>query len=246
MAGALDDLVVLEAGEGWPIANLGRILGELGAEVIKLEVPSGDSLRQVHPFHTDGVSNAFHLASAGKKSIAIDLSKKSDRALIERLTKVADIVIVGDPNEVSDVLEKAKRQPHTINCHLTPFGLHPLDGSHASSDGVMQAVSGIMATTGFPDGPAYRAGCNLADSVAALYAAIGVLAALHDRDITGSGQNLDISICDCLMTYLLLWLPSYFVDGKASSRKGNRHLSSVPWNTYPASDGTIMICTSTD
>ena len=246
MERSLDDLIVIEAGEGWPIALCGRLLAELGATVIKLEPPEGDAMRHGHPLHTDGVSHCFHLAAAGKRSLAIDPGSDSDRALVRRLAGTVDIVLAGHPGELPAGLEPAFSRDDAIVCYLTPFGREPPCPWRAGIDSVMQGVSGIMATTGFPDDEPYRAGSNMADSISALYAAVGILAALRHRDVTGLGQSLDIAVRDCVMTYLLLWLPRYFMTGQAPGRQGNRHLSSVPWNSYPAKDGWVMICTSTD
>ena len=246
MAGALDDLVVVESGPGWPIAMCGRLLAELGATVIKIEPPEGDPLRRDPPLHADGIGHRFHIAAAGKRSLAIDPGSASDRARVRRLAGVADIVLTGHPEDAPQELEGAADRDDAIVCRLTPLGLEPAPPWRAGIDGVMQGVAGIMATTGFADEEQRRAGSNLADGVAALYAAIGILAALHHRDVTGAGQSLDLAVRDCVMTYLLLWLPRYFMTGKAPERQGNRHLSSVPWNSYPTRDGWIMVCTSTD
>ena len=245
MEGALDDLIVVESGEGWPIALCGRLLAELGATVIKLEPPEGDAMRRARPLHADGIGHRFHIAAAGKRSLAIDPSE-SARTRVRRLAATADIILAGHPDDLPRDLEAASRRQDAIVCHLTPFGVEPAHPSRTGSDGVMQGVSGIMATTGFPDDEAGVAGSNLADGVSALYAAIGMLAAVHHRDVTGLGQSLDVSVRDCVMTFLLLWLPRYFMTGHAPGRQGNRHLSSVPWNSYPAKDGWIMLCTSTD
>ena len=245
MDGALDDLIVVESGEGWPIALCGRLLAELGATVIKLEPPGGDAMRRARPLHTDGISHRFHIAAAGKRSLAIDPSE-SAHARVRRLAATADVLLAGHPDDLHEGLDAAGRREDAIVCHLTPVGVEPAHPWRTGSDGVMQGVSGIMATTGFPDDEPGVAGSNLADGISALYAAIGILAALHHRDVTGTGQSLDLSVRDCVMTYLLLWLPRYFMTGQAPGRQGNRHLSSVPWNSYPAKDGWIMLCTSTD
>ncbi len=246
MAGALDDLVVIEAGTGWPVALCGRLLAELGATVVKLEPPEGDAMRYDHPLHADGLSHRFHIAAAGKRSLAVDLESQDSCARLRRLAGVADIVLAEHPDDLLPGLESVGQRQDAIICHLTPFGVEPAFPWRAGIDSVMQGVSGIMATTGFPDDEPYGAGSNLADGISALYAAIGILAAVHHRDVTGIGQSLDLAVRDCVMTYLLLWLPRYFMSGKAPERQGNRHLSSVPWNSYRTRDGWVMICTSTD
>ena len=246
MAGALDDLVVIEAGTGWPVALCGRLLAELGATVVKLEPPEGDAMRYDHPLHADGLSHRFHIAAAGKRSLAVDLESPDSCARLRRLAGVADIVLAEHPDDLLPGLESVGQRQDAIICHLTPFGVEPAFPWRAGIDSVMQGVSGIMATTGFPDDEPYGAGSNLADGISAFYAAIGILAAVHHRDVTGIGQSLDLAVRDCVMTYLLLWLPSYFMSGKAPERQGNRHLSSVPWNSYRTRDGWVMICTSTD
>lgn len=240
MNGCLDDLVVIECGEGWPIALCGRILAEYGATVIKVESRAGDPLRRLEPLHEDGIGHAFHLVGAGKHSLFVD------DPLTARLAREADVLLCGAPDDLPTALAAGIDRSDLLACHITPWGVGAGPDRRFSSDGVMQAAAGIMATTGHPDDPPRVSGAAVGDHLGALYAALAVLAALHARDRTGLGQRIDLANRDALLTFLLLWLPQYFMTGVAPTRKGNRHLSSVPWNTYPAADGTIMICTSTD
>ena len=119
-----------------------------------------------------------------------------------------DIVLAEHPDDLLPGLESVGQRQDAIICHLTPFGVEPAFPWRAGIDSVMQGVSGIMATTGFPDDEPYGAGSNLADGISAFYAAIGILAAVHHRDVTGIGQSLDLAVRDCVMTYLLLCFPA--------------------------------------
>ncbi|CAH1387510.1 CaiB/BaiF CoA transferase family protein [Candidatus Nitrotoga sp. M5] len=241
----IDDLTIVEAGGGWPIALAGRVLAELGATVIKLETPKGDSLRHVGPIHSDGQSYVWHSVSAGKRSIALDLDHESERNLARQLIDMADVVLTdGEQFELGGDAWRARED--LIYVTLTPFGTMPPTVWKHGCEGVIQAAAGIIATTGFPGDSPVRAGCGLADHVAAFYTVTAILAALLHRDHSGRGQQIDMASYDCLITLLLLWLPKYFMTGSAPSRQGNRHLSSVPWNNYRTLDSWIMICTSTD
>jgi crotonobetainyl-CoA:carnitine CoA-transferase CaiB-like acyl-CoA transferase len=245
MAQCLDDLLVIEAGSGWPIALAGRVLAELGATVVKIEPSAGDALRRAGPVHDDGTSHAWHSACAGKRSFAPNLQDGGDRETLQQLLATADIVLTDETS--FDLPATGWRDRHdVILAQLTPFGASPPTTWRRGCEGVMQAAAGIIATTGFPDGAAVRAGCGLSDHVGAFYATAAILAALLHRDHSGEGQQIDIASQDALVTLLLLWLPKFFLTGQAPKRQGNRHLSSVPWNAYATADGWVMLCTSTD
>lgn len=243
--GCLEGLVVLEAGRGWPIAIAGRLLAELGAEVVKIEPRAGDALRTAGPMHTDGLSHAWHTTCAGKYSVAFDFESDQDRVLAAGLAGVADVILT-DATTLDFLAPAVLSRADLVLAHLTLFGLQPAAKWRHGSEGVAQAAAGIMATTGFPQGRQVRAGCDLAGHVGAFFCVTAILAALLHRDHGGRGQKIDLAICDALATFLLLWLPPYFMTGRAPERQGNRHLSSVPWNAYRTADGWAMVCTSTD
>ncbi|MGE3992582.1 CaiB/BaiF CoA transferase family protein [Pseudorhodoplanes sp.] len=245
MKRALDDIFVIEVGSGWPISIAGRVLAELGATVVKIEEPAGDSLRRAGPLHSDGQSWIWHSVCAGKRSIVVDPDSSNGRQFLLDLAAAADVILSDGVSFGFSEVEGVNRED-LIFATLTPFGLSPRTDWKSGCDGVIQASAGIIATTGFPSGQMTRAGCGLADHVGAFYVVTAILAALLHRDYSGRGQTIDMSSCDCLMTLLLLWLPKYFMTGGAPTRQGNRHLSSVPWNAYRTADSWVMMCTSTD
>ncbi|MBI4191754.1 MAG: CoA transferase [Betaproteobacteria bacterium] len=251
-AGALDDLRVIELAEGWVGPLCGRLLAELGAQVIKVEPSEGDWLRSTWPEAPGGDGSAFHLTSTQKQSVVLNhRADSADGRHLRALLMSSDVMIV-DRNwfaknslagQIQQLLVDA---PQLIVCSLTPFGRVGALSSWVGSDLVVQAMSGIMATTGFPDDPPTRAGPTIADHAGALYGAASILAALHFRDRTGYGQDIDISMHDCLVNYMFQFLSSYFVTGLPSSRQGNRHLTCAPWNAYPCQDGWVVVSTVTD
>jgi crotonobetainyl-CoA:carnitine CoA-transferase CaiB-like acyl-CoA transferase len=245
MTGSLSDLVVVEAGTGWPISLAGRMFAELGATVVKLEPPEGDALRHAGPIHADGLSYAWHTTCAGKRSVVIDPQSDTDLRFLRDLVPASDIVLSdGVSFDVSP--PRSPSYGHLIFAYLTPFGMEPPTNWQSGCEGVLQAAAGIMSTTGLPGGPPVRTGAGLGDAVGAYYSVSAILAALLHRDSTGHGQTVDIAFNDCLITFLLLWLPKFFLTGEAPQRQGNRHLSSIPWNAYATVDGWVMLCTSTD
>ncbi|MBI2862322.1 MAG: CoA transferase, partial [Chloroflexi bacterium] len=250
MAKALDDLRVIEVANGWGGPLTGRLLADLGAEVIKIELPEGDPLRRQPPFK-NGVSYAFEMTSAGKKSVVLDLTTPSGSNSLHQLIEGADVLLCDSSVwELSEIWlrydELRKTNPGLIYCSLTPFGLTGPLSRKLASDTVVQAMSGVMATTGWPGGPATKAGPALAEHIGAVFATIGIAAALNHRDRTGRGQSVDIAMHDCLVTYLAIYLPQYFVTGEAPPREGNRHTMSAPWNSYPTKDGFVIICSAND
>jgi len=249
----LAGLRVLEFAQGWLGPLTGRLLSQLGADVVKVEDGTGDWLRGAWPTTATSRSAAFELTSAGKRSALIDHTRdeaagRRARALMER----ADVVIVDEAwlderhshaGAISDLLARA---PTTIVCSVSAFGRDGAWRDWAANDLIVQAVTGVMASTGFDGDPPTRAGPTVADHSTALYAAAAVLAALEDRRHTGRGQLVDIAAYDCLVSYLFLFLSHWFGTGRVPPRQGNRHLTCAPWNAFPCQDGWIQISTSTD
>lgn len=248
MAGALDDLRVLEIAEGWAGPLCGKLLAELGAEVLKIEPPRGDYLRRLGPF-TNGYSYAFELANAGKRSIGLDLAQEGDRKRLATLIAEADVVIQGRyPGPTLGDLGlgyESLRGSNTglIWCSITPFGLTgPLAG-WAGSELTVQAASGVMAATGYPGGPPLQVRLTVAEGTGALSAAIAILAALCYRDRTGIGQFIDMALYDTMTAFLGQFGAVYLGQKRVPPRDGNRHPVSYPWNSYRAKDGYVIICT---
>jgi len=245
---ALGGLRLLEITQGMSGSICGRLLSELGAEVIKIESPVGDSIRNLPPFKLDKISYAFESVSVNKKSVVLDLRKSEGKLILKRLIKGADIFIEDYPVGSMDNLEIGygvlkKVNLKLIYCSITPFGQNSPLRNKESSDIIVQAMSGVMATTGFLQDPPTKAGFPISEFISSIYAVIGILTALHYREESGKGQAIDISMVDCLLSYFTTYLPTLFMTGKVPPKRGNRHTTISPWNSYEAKDGWVFICT---
>lgn len=252
MTGALSGLRVVDFSRmlAGPICSL--ILAELGAEVIKVEMRgSGDAIRQNPPLTGGGDSHIFVLLNRGKKSVTLDTRLEEGRKIALELIAKSDIVV---ENYAAGVMERMgldyeeaiKVNPKIIYASVTGFGQTGPYSDKVSLDIVAQAMSGIMTMTGFPDSPPTRCGPAMGDESGALFASIGILAALQHRNATGQGQHIDISLQDCLwMQTSLEFLPWYVANNAAPMRVGNMNISTVPWNLYKTRDGyaTVSIVT---
>ena len=252
MSKALQDIRVLELAEGWSAAALcGRLLAELGAEVIKIEPPAGDFLRRRKPSAPDGESYDFQLIAANKKSVCIDPAIPEDRELLKTLVATTDVIIedslfAGEQGLATDFEASRHGNRALIHCGISPFGRSGPLSSYAGNELVMQAMSGMMATTGFAEDLPTRVGILCGEHVASIFAGISVLGALCHRHDGGTGQEIDISVHDCLLSYLGTFMPAFFTTGKNPERIGNLHPLVVPWNSYRAKDGWVIICTGND
>ncbi|HEY5059948.1 MAG TPA: CoA transferase [Gemmatimonadaceae bacterium] len=226
------------------------LLGDLGADVIKVERPgSGDETRAWGPpFDDEGRSAYFLSTNRNKLGIGADLDNGQDRAVIEHLLGEADIVV---DNFRPGVLEKKglsvddwiRRRPALIWCTITGFGAGT---DRPGYDFVAQAESGWMAITGEPDGDPMKAGVALADVLAGKDAAVAILAAIVRRDRTGAGARLTISLADSARAALVNVAQNTLVSGEDAKRWGNAHPNLVPYQLFRAADRPIVIAVGTD
>jgi crotonobetainyl-CoA:carnitine CoA-transferase CaiB-like acyl-CoA transferase len=249
--GALDHVRVLEMADGWSGAALcGRLLGELGAEVIKVEGRAGDPLRRRPPL-VGGTGGLFHMMAAGKASVRIDERDPDGPATLRTLARTADVVLDGHPagtleSRGLDVAELQRDRPQLIYCSVSTFGRTGPSASWAGADLLGQATSGLMASTGFEGDPPTAAGAPIADHVSGLMAATSVIAALVHRLTTRRGQSVDIAARDCLIPFHSSYLPRVFLEGEAPPRQGFRHPLIAPWDVFLARDGAVVVCAGTD
>jgi crotonobetainyl-CoA:carnitine CoA-transferase CaiB-like acyl-CoA transferase len=250
---ALDGVRVLELAEGWSGAALcGRLFGELGAEVVKAEPPEGDPLRAASPQASDRTGLAFHLVAATKRSLRLSGQPASDRRAIEQALDWADLLLAdaaGSKRLATLELPLAQlsdRWPQLVICAMTPFGLTGPLSNWAGGELVVEALSGAMVVTGFPDGPPQRAGVKLGAHATSVLGLLASLAALRVRDASGRGQLVDLAEYDALVNFLGSFFASYMVTGKNPRRQGNRHALAAPWNAYPTRDGWVIICAMSD
>ncbi|MGQ7793613.1 CaiB/BaiF CoA transferase family protein [Faunimonas sp. B44] len=231
-AKVLQDVVVVEAGSRGAVAVCGSLLAQLGATVIALETAK-DSPKARH--------RAPYMA--GKRSLRPDPSSPADRAMMERLFSGGDIVLVSSDLDPEWLRPVGGSAPGNVICDITAFGsTGPLTGRPLSELGV-QALSGIMDTTGFPDGPPVPITVPIVDVIAGTYAASAALAAHRVKRRQGIGQLIDIALFDGAFAALRSFLTSVLTSETANqSRLGNRHPTVAPWNLFPSSDGHVVIC----
>lgn len=227
------------------------ILSDLGAEIIKVELPgTGDDSRAFGPFR-NGQSLYFVNVNRGKQSVAIDLKSEAGRKLLVDLAKECDVLVEnyrpGTMEKLGlgwDVLKAAN--PRLIYAAVSGFGHTGPDSGRPAYDILVQAMGGVMSITGWPDSPPTRVGLSMGDITAAVYCAAGVNAALFQRQKTGKGQKVDVSMLDCQLSILENALVRYQVDGRSPSPLGTRHPTITPFQAFRASDGWFVIAVGND
>jgi crotonobetainyl-CoA:carnitine CoA-transferase CaiB-like acyl-CoA transferase len=227
------------------------MLADLGATVTKIEVPGrGDDSRHFGP-HIAGESSYFMLVNRGKRSIAVDLKSDEGRALLHRLIADADVLVENFRPGVTARLgidwESVRRiNPRLVYVSISGFG-HTGPLSHRPAyDHIVQAMGGIMAATGWADGPATRVGDAVGDVVAGMYGAWGALAALLQRAQTGVGQHVDVAMLDAMFSLQMVALSQVLAGAPAPARLGNAHPISAPMDAYACADGHIVIAVAND
>lgn len=229
-----------------------QILADLGADVVKVEPPSGDSSRAIPPHFVEGDSAYFHSINRNKRSVVLDLKTAEGRNLLRRLAAAADVVIENfRPGVLSrlglDYDELAERNPGVVWCSISGFGQDGPYRERPAYDMIVQALSGGMSLTGLPDGPPVRSGIPLGDLAAGMYAVIGTLAALNDRTRSGTGRKLDISMLDCQISMLSYQGVYHLLAGVTPGRQGRAHDSIPTYRAFTAGDGVdVMVTANTD
>jgi crotonobetainyl-CoA:carnitine CoA-transferase CaiB-like acyl-CoA transferase len=229
---------------------VGQTLGDLGADVVKVESPAGDDTRAWGPpFDSAGRATYHHAANRNKRSLALDLRADDDRALARRLCERADVVVANfRPGTLArfglDYDAVAAASPGVVYCEISGFG----EGAGRDLPGydpLVQALGGLMSVTGPPDVPS-KAGVALIDVIAGLYATTAVLAALHERDRSGRGQRVTIDLLHTTLAALANQATGWLGSGAVPRRLGNVHPSIEPFAPYRAADGELMICAGND
>lgn len=247
--GPLTDVTVLDL--TWvlsgPFASM--VLRDLGANVIKVERPPyGDVARTTGPY-LDDESGYFFSVNRGKRSICLDLKSDAGRDLFLRLVEKADVVMENFTPGTMDALGVGyetlrERNPRLVYAATSGFGQTGPDRDRPALDIIVQGMGGIMSITGEPGGNPVRPGISQGDITAGLYTAIGILSALHERDRSGEGQMVDISMLDCQIAILENAFMRYFATGEAPKPIGTRHPLTTPFQAFPTKDGWIVIAIS--
>ena len=227
------------------------ILGDLGADVIKVEHPDGDETRRWGPPFIDGESAYYLAVNRNKRSITADLHSDGDRALIERIAARADVLIENflpgalDRMGISFARLRAAN-PRLITLSISGMGATGPDRELPGYDFIMQARAGLMSITGPADGPPSKVGVAIVDLTTGMMAANAVLAALYARERTGAGQHIDISLLETAVSWLANVGTAVLLTGKEPHRHGNAHPTIVPYQIFDAADGAIAIGVGND
>ncbi len=227
------------------------LLGDLGADVIKVESPAGDDTRHwMPPAASDGVSTYYLAINRNKRSVALDLRDPGDLALARELARRADIFVHNfKPGGLAkyglDYASVRAGNPAIIYACISGFGTtggKDLPGY----DLIVQAMSGLMSLTGDAGGPPYRAGISLFDVMAGLHTIVAILAALHHRTATGEGQHIEASLLASAMSGMVNQTSAYAAGGVVPSRMGNSHPSLFPYDPLPTADGDLIVAAGND
>jgi len=248
MAGALAGLVVLDLTQmvAGPYSTL--ILGDLGAEIIKIEPPTGDTLRTTGETFVGGSkeSDGYLSINRNKKSVVLDLKKERDQSILKELALQADVIVENFRPGVVDRMglsydELSKKNPKLIFCSVNGFGSKGPNAGRPALDQIIQALSGLMQLTGSEASGPLRTGFPYVDLISPLLGTIGILAALHSRSQTGRGQRVEVSMIDAALFGMVPREGYYFATGQTPRRIGNGHYQVVPCNTYTTSDNRQML-----
>jgi crotonobetainyl-CoA:carnitine CoA-transferase CaiB-like acyl-CoA transferase len=257
--GCLDGVRILDMSRVLAGPWATQILGDLGADVVKVERPGeGDGTRTWGPpflkdaAGRDTTESAYYLSTnRNKRSVAIDFTQPEGSALIRQLAARSDVLVenfkVGTLARHGlgwDALHVENRR--LVYCSITGFGQDGPYAHRAGYDYLAQGMGGIMSLTGPTDGEPTKVGVGIADLMTGMYATIAILAALRQRDATGCGQHADVSLLDCQIACLSSQAQSFLTSGEAPPRLGNAHQNIAPYETFPTRDGYVILAVGND
>lgn len=242
----LDGVRVLDLSQGAAGPTAAMILGEYGADVIKIEPPEGDWGRRLGPPFLGDDAAAYWGMNRNKRSLVVDLKAPRGREIVRALARTADVVLESYRPGVADRLgvgyeSLARERPELIYCAISAFGTTGPWRDKPGVDGIVQAMSGIMSITGEPTGQPVKVGVPAADMTGALVAVQGILLALLARERTGRGQRVDVSLMDSLFFFQTVPWSMFLVSGRSPGRLGSAAPYSAPNEVYPTRDGFLMV-----
>src|SRR5918993_280442 len=248
MSDPLRGVRILELGQIIAGTYGGQVLSDLGADVIKIESPEGDLGRNPSVAPYRGLSGLFLTFNRNKKSVVIDLKNPAGLNVFYDLVRVCDVVV---DNFRAGVLDRLKigyatlRQinPRLIQCSVTGFGSTGEYKDYPALDIIVQAMSGHMAITGEPERPPVRVGIPLADLSGGIFACKGILAALFDRERSGRGRQVELSMYDSMLNLLSYMGTMWLTNGELPTPPGSSHDYTVPWQAFQTSDGYVVVAT---
>jgi formyl-CoA transferase len=228
-------------------------LGDLGADVVKIERPDGgDDLRGWGPpFMPDGESTYFLSVNRNKRSVALDLKNAQGRAIAVKLACASDVVVENFRPGVMDSLglgyaELQKANPRLVYCSMTGHGTVGPLADRPGYDVITQGMSGLMSVTGEPDGMPMRVGVAVVDMVTGLYSAVAILGAIQSRSRSGKGQRVDLSLLESALALMPNLTAGYLMAGMKPQRLGNGHPNAVPYRVFPTKDGNVTLAVGND
>ncbi len=254
----LEDINILDLTRVLAGPTATQILGDLGANIIKIERPlSGDDSRNLGPPYLDKnlkkpmESSYFLSVNRNKNSVELDLTKKEGQKLARKLIKKCDVIVenfrAGNLKQYGlDYKSIKKINPEIIYCSITGFGQNGPYSKRGGYDYLVQAMGGIMSITGEKNGDPTKIGVGVSDIITGLYSTIGILSALRFKELTGKGQHLDISLMDSQVSWLSYVAQNYLISGEIPQRIGNDHPSIVPYQTVKAKDGLMVLAIAND
>ncbi len=246
-AGALDGIRVLDLTRALAGPYCTLMLGDHGADVIKVEMPgTGDETREWTPPSIKGISAYYLSINRNKRSVTLDLKNRDGKRVLERLIEKCDVVVenfspgtlarLGFPDDRVRAIN-----PRAVLCHISGFGQDGPGRAWPAYDLIVQGMGGIMSLTGEPGSDPVMVGVPQADMVAGMFAAFAIAAALHARERTGEGQVIDATMIGGQVALLSRQAARYFADGTVPRPEGNMHASIVPYQTFKASDGHVNV-----
>jgi crotonobetainyl-CoA:carnitine CoA-transferase CaiB-like acyl-CoA transferase len=250
MNGPLDGIRVLDLSQGAAGPTCAMHLGDMGADVIKVEPPGGEWARDLGPPFLDGVAASFLGMNRNKRGIVVDLKHPEGAGVVVRLAEDCDVAIESFRPGVADRLgigyeALSARNPRLVYAAISAFGQEGPWRDRPGVDGVAQAMSGIMSITGTADGPPVKVGVPAADMAGAAFTSQALLAALVARERTGRGQRVDVSLLDALLAFQVVPLSMYLADGNPPQRLGSAAPYAAPNEAYPTKDGWVMVAAYT-
>ena len=247
----LSDLLVLDLSRVLAGPYCTQLLSDLGARVIKVESFSGDDTRHWGPPYVAGESGYYLSINRGKEGIVVDFKEPRGRAILERLALKADVLVenfkVGDLKRYGlDYASLASRNPRLVYLSITGFGQTGPRAQEPGYDAAMQAHSGLLAMSGEANGRPVKTPVAFIDVMTGLHGAVGVLAALHERDRTGSGAYIDLSLFDVALASMVNQTQNAILTGEAPARLGSAHPNIVPYKAFDAADGAVVLAVGND
>ena len=230
-----------------------QLLGDHGAEVLKIEPPQGDEVRQWGPpFDANGDASYYVGVNRNKRSLGLDLARPEGKAVLLRLLDGADVLI---ENYKPGAMEKwglgydqvlSKRFPGLVHCRISGFGADGPYGGYPGYDGIVQAMVGHFSVNGAPDSGPTRVGLAMVDIGTGLYCANAILMALLERGRSGEGQFIDMTLYDCGLSLMHPHVPNYYLSGKVPGLTGNQHPNISPYDLLATATGDIFVAGGND